>query len=169
MLVGDDVDTDFLPEALAQIHFIDYRKEDREAFRSLAVSLTALPPSAPLPDPVAEPPPAPVSYLGGLREQLEAPDGMSFAEQTELLLRLKNGLRNVKEADQVGRMLKLFRSRRDDLYAKVADEIDALLADAPMLLRPRVLPAIPCRRRIGNQDRMPSKKDLSALSEAPRP
>ena len=129
VLIGEDVDAALLPDALAQIHFVDYRREDRDAFRSLAKALAALPPSPPLPDPLPEPPPAPVSYLGSLREQLEAPDGLTFSEQTGLVLRLKNGLRNPKDADQVRTLLRLFR-RRDDLYAKVADEIDALLTDA---------------------------------------
>ena len=46
VLIADDVDTELLPAALAQIHFVDYRREDRVAFRSLAKALTALPPSA---------------------------------------------------------------------------------------------------------------------------
>ena len=33
VLIADDVDTELLPGALAQIHFVDYRREDREAFR----------------------------------------------------------------------------------------------------------------------------------------
>ena len=98
VLIADDVDTELLPEALAQIHFVDYRREDRAAFRALAKALTALPPSAPLPDPLPEAPPAPVSYLSGLKEQLEATEDLSFAEQTGLVLRLKSGLRNAKDA-----------------------------------------------------------------------
>lgn len=128
VLVADGVPTDLLPEALAQIQFVDYRRGDREALRALAKALSAIPPSASLPDPLPERPPVPISYLGGLREQVEASDSLSFAEQTELLLRLKNGLRNVKDAEQVRTLLKFFRNR-DDLYAKVADEIDSLLAD----------------------------------------
>jgi len=59
VLIGEDVDAALLPEALAQIHFVDYRREDRDAFRSLAKALAALPPSPPLPDPLPEPPLAP--------------------------------------------------------------------------------------------------------------
>src|SRR5262245_28245333 len=129
VLVGENVPTDLLPPALAQIQFVDYRRDDREALRALAKALTTLPSSAPLPDPLPEPPSVPVSYLGNLREQVEGPNNLSFAEQTELLLRLKNGLRNVKDAENVRTLLKYFRSR-DDLYAKVADEIDVLLAEA---------------------------------------
>jgi hypothetical protein len=131
VLVADGVPTDLLPESLAQIQFVDYRRGDRVALRALAKALSALPPSASLPDPLPERPPIPVSYLGGLREQVEAPDGLSFAEQTELLLRLKNGLRNVKDASHVRTLLTSFRNR-EDLYAKVADEIDSLLADIPV-------------------------------------
>lgn len=131
LLVADGVSIPLLPAALAQIQFVDYRREDRDALRALAKAITTLPASAPLPDPLPEPPAVPVSYLGGLREQIEAPESMSFGQQTELLLRLKNGLRNVKDAEQVRTLLKFFRAR-DDLYAKVADEIDALLAAPPV-------------------------------------
>jgi hypothetical protein len=120
---------------LAQIQYVDYRREDKDAFKAFAKALAALPTSVPLPDPLPEAPPAPVSYLGSLREQLEAQPGVTFAQQTELVLRLKNGLRSAKDAEQVRRLLALFRSR-DDLYAKVADEIDALLVDLPVVAAP---------------------------------
>lgn len=131
LLASDGVSIPLLPSALAQIQFVDYRSDDRDALRALAKAITSLPASDPLPDPLPEPPPVPVSYLGGLREQIDAPESMTFGQQTELLLRLKNGLRNVKDANEIRTLLKLFRAR-DDLYAKVADEIDAVLAAAPV-------------------------------------
>lgn len=131
VLVADGVSIDLLPSALAQIHYVDYRREDKQAFRSLAKALTALPPSLTMPDPMPEPPPAPISYLGGLREQVEAQGALSFEEQTGLVLRLKHGLREAKDAEDVRTLLRLFRSR-DDLYARVAEEIDTLLVATPL-------------------------------------
>src|SRR6185295_192497 len=91
VLIADGVSTDLLPPALAQIQYVDYRKEDKTAFRALAKALTTLPPSLPIPDPMPDPPPAPISYLGGLREQVETSSTLSFDEQTGLVVRLKHG------------------------------------------------------------------------------
>ena len=126
VLVADGVSIDLLPEALAQIQYVDYRQEDKEAFRSLARALGAAPASSPLPDPLPAPPPAPVSYLGSLREKVETSNVLSFEEQTGLVIKLKHGLREAKQADDVLGLLKTFRGR-EDLYARVADEIDSLL------------------------------------------
>lgn len=127
VLVADGVNLGLLPATLAEIQYVDYRREDREAFRALVKAINKLPPPAPLPDPLPEGPPAPVSYLSGLRERVEGPQGLSFEEQTGVVVRLKHALREPKHADDVRNLLRQFRSR-DDLFARVADEIDSLLA-----------------------------------------
>ncbi|MEK6281177.1 MAG: toll/interleukin-1 receptor domain-containing protein [Acidobacteriota bacterium] len=139
VLISDGVSLDYLPEALAQIQFVDYRQEDKAAFRSLARALKALPLSPALPDPLPEPPPAPVSYLGSLREKVESQNVLSFEDQTGLVIRLKHGLREPKQFDDVIALLRFFRAR-EDLYARVADEIDALLAAE---VRPPAAPIAP--------------------------
>lgn len=139
VLVTDGVNLDHLPGALAEIQFVDYRREDREAFRSLVKAINSLPPSQPLPDPLPPPPLAPVSYLAGLRERVEGPPGLSFEDQTGTVLRLKHALRESKQTDDVRSLLRQFRFR-EDLYARVADEIDSLLAEASV---PPAAPKVP--------------------------
>lgn len=128
MLITDGVSIELLPLSFAQIQYVDYRHEDRKAFRALSKALTSLPISPPLPNPLPKPPNAPVSYLVVLKEQLEMPRIMSFEEQTGLLARLRHALHDAKDAEHVATLtlLRLFRSR-EELFAKVADEIDVLL------------------------------------------
>jgi hypothetical protein len=137
ILVGEGVSIDLLPEALAQIQIVDYRQEDRAALRSLARALKALPPSPSLPFPLPEAPPAPVSGLGALREKLEMSNPLAFDDQTGILIKLKHGLREARQREDVVSLLKLFR-KREDLYHRVAEEIDSLLTiDANSAVEPK--------------------------------
>ena len=130
ILVADGVSSELLPAALEELQYVDYRREDKEALKALSRALVALPRSPPAPDPLPEPPAAPVSYLGSLAEQLGATLPLSFQQQTELVLRLKHGLRDTKDGERVRTLLRRFRSR-EDLFARVADEIDALFKSTP--------------------------------------
>jgi len=129
VVVAEGVSDALLPEALAKIQYVDYQRADKAALRKLAKALNALPPSGPLPDPLPDPPAVPVSYLVGLREQIETSEHLSFEQQTSIVLRLKQRLHEAKEVNQVTDLLRRLRSR-DDLYAKVGDEIDSLLRGA---------------------------------------
>jgi len=122
-----DVRTELLPPILAEIQYVDYRRQDKGAAISLMRAFGALPPGRPMPDPLPEPPAAPVSYLGGLREQITVSRALSFEEQTALLLRLKQGLQDAKKSEDARSLLVTFRAR-EDLFARVADEIDQLLS-----------------------------------------
>lgn len=126
VLIADGVSEDTLPPQLAQIHHTDYRKQDKPALMELIKALAGLPPRAPLPDPLPHSPEVPISYLGALREQINAPSGMTFQEQTALAMKLKQGLKSAKEHDSTLDLLRNFRMR-DDLFARVADDIDELL------------------------------------------
>src|SRR4030095_509607 len=86
------------------------------------------PPSPPLPDSLPQPPAAPISYLANLADRIGTSEALSFQEQSELLLRLKHGLSDTKGAEHTRSLLRRFRSR-DDLFARVADEIDAPLRE----------------------------------------
>jgi hypothetical protein len=129
-----DVRAELLPPLLAEIQYVDYRRQDKGAAFSLMKAFSALPPGRALPEPLPEPPPAPVSYLGGLKEQIGASRPLSFEEQTALLLRLKQGLQDSKNAEGVLSLLSTFRAR-EDLFARVADEIDQLLSAGGPRLR----------------------------------
>jgi len=64
VLVAEGVSTNLLPPELSIIHFIDYRKQDRNAVLSLAKALLSIPPPKPLPDPLPPPPEVPLSFSG---------------------------------------------------------------------------------------------------------
>ena len=128
--VADGVDDDLLPTQLRGLHYIDYRLQDKAAVKQLTKTLGNLPPSPPLPDPLPAEPPAPVSYLAGLRDQIGAPGALSFQEQSALVMQVKQGLRNAKERNGIAMLLREFRAR-DDLLARIGDEIDELLAALP--------------------------------------
>src|SRR4030095_896971 len=128
VLVAEGVAAALMPPVLAQVQYVDYRREDKEALKALARALKGLPPSPPLPDSLPQPPAAPISYLANLADRIGTSEALSFQEQSELLLRLKHGLSDTKGAEHTRSLLRRFRSR-DDLFARVADEIDALLRE----------------------------------------
>lgn len=135
ILLADGVSFALLPEALSKIQYVDYRAQDPQAVISLVMALQNLPPTQPLPDPLPEPPEAPISSLGALKEQIETRDSLTFEEQTALVVTLKGQLRVPEQADDVRSLMRLLRRRRDTL-ANVAEEIDEALAGAPEL-RPK--------------------------------
>ena len=128
VLVGKGVDIELLPPGLASIHYVDYRAEDKAAFGAIAKAIAALPPSTSMPDPLPDPPPVPVSYLSNLIEQINTTEQLSFQEQTGIVLLLKHVLSDPKDVDRIISLLKKLRSR-NDLFAKVAEEIDMLLRE----------------------------------------
>ena len=126
ILVSDGVSLNLLPPALSAIQFVDYRRQDRQSVLALGRAITSLPVPQPLPDPLPKSPEVPISYLGGLKEQIETTDSLAFQEQTALLLRLKERLGEVNEFNDVIDLLRRLR-KRHDLFAIVAAEIDTLL------------------------------------------
>lgn len=125
-LVADGVSTNALPSALSQVQFVDYRQPDRSTALRLARAVAGNPAAPPLPDPLPEAPKVPLSYLGGLREQIDAEAAMTFESQSMLLIELKRSLRDSGTRDDGLKLLRLFRQRRD-LLATIAEEIDWLL------------------------------------------
>ncbi|HSB80111.1 MAG TPA: TIR domain-containing protein [Candidatus Methylomirabilis sp.] len=126
ILVAEGVSTNLLPPALSQIQFVDYRKQDRNALRRLVKALTTLPPAKPLPDPLPHPPEVPISYLGGLAEQIEATASLDYEKQSAMVVDLKRSLRDPETFDDAHALLVRLRNRRD-LLATIADEIDEVL------------------------------------------
>jgi hypothetical protein len=128
VLTSEGVSANLLPPALSQIHFVDYRKQDRGAAFRLARALAALPPPGPLPDPLPPLPEAPISYLGSLTEQVAMTSTLSYEQQSALVVDLKRGLRDPETTDDVRTLLGRLRKRRD-LFATVAEEIEELLTN----------------------------------------
>lgn len=124
--VTDGISTNLLPPALSQLQIVDYRQQDRDTAFRLGRALANIPPPKPLPDPLPPPPDVPLSYLGGLTEQLETASSLSYEAQSTLLLDLKRGLRNAETAADARTLLGKLRERRDILMA-IAEEIDEVL------------------------------------------
>jgi len=129
VLVDQRVDIKLLPPGLAQIHFVDYRTEDKAALGALARAIATLPIASAMPDPLPEPPSVPVSYLSDLIEQIDTMEQLSFQDQTGIFLNLKRGLSDPKDKERIIALLKKLRSRKD-LFAAVAEEIDVLLRES---------------------------------------
>lgn len=126
VLVADGVAAELLPPALAKIQYVDCRSQDKLAVVGLVRAFASLPPPPPLPDPLPQAPGAPLSYLGSLSEEVQSAAKLSFEQQTALVLRLKQGIKAGGDGRNERMLLQRFRAR-DDLYARVADEIDELL------------------------------------------
>jgi len=129
ILMTDGVSTNLLPPALSKIQYVDYRSQDKQSAFSLFKALSNLPAPQPLPEPLPEPPEVPISYLGDLKEQIETKATLSFQDQTALLIKLKERLNYNNEVDDVLNLLRQL-GQRDDLFAKVAKEIDRLTASS---------------------------------------
>jgi hypothetical protein len=129
LLVSDGVQTSLLPRTLGEIQHIDYRTPDRRAALALMRAIVGLPPAPPLPDPLPEPPPVPMSYLNDLKDQIDSPASLSFQEQAALVFELKGQLEESDAREAVLDLLHRMR-RRDDLLARLAREIDDMLARA---------------------------------------
>ncbi len=128
VLVAEGVSLNLLPPVLSTIQHVDYRQQDRKTIIKLIKAFNSLPLSGPLPEPLPEPPEVPISYLGGLKEEVETPRSLSFEEQAALVLKLKEGL---PETDYPEELLSLFQQlrSRDDTLFKIANEIDSILAE----------------------------------------
>jgi hypothetical protein len=127
VLLTDGVSVNLLPSELTTIQFVDYRGDNKQAAFKLMNALNNLPAPQPLPDPMPAPPPVPISYIGNLKDEIDSDKALSFEEQASLLLRLKEHLHKEDEAEDIVQLFDQMR-RRTDLYARVGEEIDEVLA-----------------------------------------
>lgn len=124
-----DVDTSLLPPALSVLQFVDYRQIDRKASLALARALNGLPPVKSLPDPLPQPPTPPLSPLAKLGERVAAAS-LNYEEQAALLLDLKELLQSSDTAVSARQLLMQLQAR-NDLYAKISQELESALAAKP--------------------------------------
>ena len=109
-----------LPLTLSTRQIVDYSKPGKKAASALAGALGTLPAEPPAPEQLPEPPPAPLSYLSDLMEQVGQPEPLTHAQQHQILIQLQPALRSADPEEREGGryVLKMFSSR-DDLYADV--------------------------------------------------
>lgn len=131
VLVADGINMNLLTPPINEIQVTDYRRRDKGATLALFKSINAAPPAAPLPDPLPEAPPVPVSYLSTLKERIDTPETLSPNEQITLLFELEEELREGRSPEEI-RDLLLSLKRRDDLLAKIALKVDVALGSVPV-------------------------------------
>jgi hypothetical protein len=144
VLVADGVSSNLLPPVLSQTQFVDYRKQDRLAALRLARALADSPAARPLPDPLPPEPDLPISYLGRLGQQIDAPATLTFEVQSALLVDLRRGVRDVETMDDALALLERLRKRRDLLVPRRTDRARWRSPSAPLRrVAPRRVPGDP--------------------------
>ena len=117
-----------LPTRVAMLQIIDYSRHDHQAALALAGGLAALPPTPPLPDPLPEPPTAPLSDLTSILDEVSRPGPIDHERQREICRRLETASRSVDpEERQRGRRIAEILRSRDDMYADVDQVLNRLL------------------------------------------
>ena len=158
ILIAEGVSLQTLPSKLSQIQYVDYRKRDVTSAFKLASALNAVPPALALPDPLPEPPGAPVSYLGGIAEQIDGDKALDAKDQSALVSSLRRALRETEtKADARNLLIRL--RKRHGLYADIRDEIDELLES-----QPKAPGDTPGRADMGTA---PKEAEASARTEEP--
>lgn len=126
-----DVSQNLIPTELSRIQFVDYRKsQDKQVVFALNTAIQNLPPPPPLPDPLPEEPEVPISYLSNIKDEIEASLSPVFAEQIALVYKLKDHLEIEDEYEDTLKLLMKLKGH-ENLLAKVAEEIDEILSNAP--------------------------------------
>jgi hypothetical protein len=117
-----------LPGRFARRQIIDYsqpQQRDRAAMKLQGGLGTLTPP--PLPDPLPEPPAAPLSYLTDLFDLVSQAEALNHDQQRDVLDQLQHALRSFDQEERRGGHDILVRlGSRDDLYAAVDRTISQL-------------------------------------------
>lgn len=126
VLVSEGININLLSPPLNEIQVTDYRGRDKEAAFALLKSINTAPASVRLPDPLPPPPRVPVSYLSTLKDRIDSDDPLSSQDQITLFFELEQEVQEGNSPTETRDLLLRLR-RRDDLLAKIASKIDALL------------------------------------------
>jgi hypothetical protein len=122
-----DTDPAIVPAALGRHQIVRYGSGDKSAMIAISRALTHVERARPLPDPEPPRPPLPGSYFLTLREEIGHRGALTVEQQLGVLHRLRTKADDPGAQAEVRQLLTNFR-RRDDLYASVAEQIDALRA-----------------------------------------
>jgi uncharacterized integral membrane protein len=122
-----------LPGDLAGLQFIDYVDATPASAFRLARSVDGAPLAPALPEPLPEPPRAPLSYLVALGDRVRSQDALSLDDQLAIVGTIRTALGHPEDIegdddlDAAERLLREMRARRD-AYQRVAEEVDQALA-----------------------------------------
>ena len=128
VLVSDGINLNLLAAPLNEIQVTDYRLRDKGAAFAMMKAINSAPVAPPLPEPLPSSPPVPVSYLGTLKERIDAPVQLSPQEQNLLFLELEDAISEGRSPVEIRELL-LSLKRRDELLAKVGNRVDAALRE----------------------------------------
>lgn len=113
-----------LPGDLATVQIVDFSTPGEDAVADLARALLATPVSIPLPDPLPDEPPAPLSYLTSLVDLVTSADELTKSQQVEIVSQLERGLEASDPDERAGAQQVLHRmGERGDLASSVEKTI----------------------------------------------
>ncbi len=140
--LSENILGDSLPPDLSEKHWVNYSDPDkREASRSLRRALRQAPKAPPLPDPLPQAPAAPIPPLTILRGKIDSESPLSKQDQVQLVFELKQQFRDGVQGEKIKDFLQRLK-RRDDLLAKVSQDIDYLIGDIDReteVVKPKIL------------------------------
>jgi hypothetical protein len=99
--LSDKVRPEALPHRLAELQWVDFRRQDKQAFKKLQQTIRGLPKAPPLPDPLPDKPPVPMSYLGTLRERIETDSPLELNDQVQLVFDLRRHFKDGGPAEEI--------------------------------------------------------------------
>ena len=135
-----DTSVQLAPPEIGNAQIVDYRQRNADSAFALVNALVAAPPAPELPTPLPPPPLVPMSYMNTYREQVEA-EALSYHDQAALYVELRGHLQDEDGRDAAVSLLRRLRQRRD-IVESVGKDIDALLADVPVLPDAVVAPLV---------------------------
>jgi TIR domain-containing protein len=176
LLLSDKIELSSLPRVLSELQIVNFTLQDKQALHALGKAIRNLPRAAPLPDPLPEPPPVPISYLTTMKEKIETPPELEYAEQIALVIELRDHFREGRPAKEVCELLHLLKARKDLLF-KVSEEIDDVLdqirrghrgaARAKTAAEQTAAPLVPSDEGDRDQPLVSFPKDSGGLKRAP--
>ncbi len=140
-----DIEPEDLPSSVRRLSVVDYSGEADDAFLQLQRAINQMPPPAPLPETLPEPPVAPTEPLARYDQQLRQLQ-LEQDTQAAMVKALKQALRRRQSADRAKQLLANLR-KHPDANAAIASHIDEALAeppiDEPERLTQEMLPPLP--------------------------
>jgi ubiquinone/menaquinone biosynthesis C-methylase UbiE len=126
--ISGEVSQDALPASLREYLWVDYSERSIDALLKLQQTLNSLPKTVRMPDPPPDPPPLPTSLLRDVQLQVKSVSQLGLQEQINIVFELRQQLRSGDGAQEIVALVQGLK-KRDDLYAKVAQDLDFLLRE----------------------------------------